>query len=372
MFGWNSGFGMRSEYPIYKYALSVNPAQLWQEITKQNLPEAKAKLFNYAEQRARYDSDAMYYLGACYHYGYGVEINHIKAIGLYTALASKGRIDAMQQLGYLYETSPDFRDLKAAIEWYTEASTRLFSSTEHEFSTKRLLALEKEGELKQMPAALLAVANAYCFGCATDINKEKAFDVYMQAAGELRDPQAMLALGNFYYHDAPNSPPEAARWYLRAVLASNKDNDEDCAAAFASAKSNLRQCIFLLPPKQRYVITNVLINELLNNPAKDHEALIDELMNNVFDKKLIVKWVKQYAHSLTNDDEKKLWDGLRTNTREDLDQSILHYILWKQRGKKPCDLERGQLKILNTFFSRPVKNTMRADLAAIDISNSML
>ena len=78
--------------------------------------------FNYAEEIG--SNKAIYYLGLCYHYGYGVDKSLLVAFESWIFAADLGVSEAMYNIGLYYNDGNELieKDTKKAFEWFQKAA----------------------------------------------------------------------------------------------------------------------------------------------------------------------------------------------------------------------------------------------------------
>ena len=157
------------------------------------------------------DLDCIYYLGMCYEYGFGCDVNLKKAAETYRIAASQGYADAINNLGgcYLYGHGVE-KDPYEAFECFMRAY-----ELGHVKACCRIgicyyygLGVEKNGSLAveyyEKAAALdsdiacILLADCYEKGNFVDKNYNNAFKYYKMAA-ELGNNSAMLTVGDMLF-----------------------------------------------------------------------------------------------------------------------------------------------------------------------------
>ncbi|KAI8881712.1 HCP-like protein, partial [Backusella circina FSU 941] len=77
------------------------------------------------QKAAKFENlDAMNYIAYLYRYGLGVAANLHTSIEWYTKAAIHGYTLAHYNLGYIYETKNEVKDLQKAIHWYKKAADK--------------------------------------------------------------------------------------------------------------------------------------------------------------------------------------------------------------------------------------------------------
>lgn len=85
-----------------------------------------------------------------------------------------GQLDALNELGYLYETVEEFRDYEQSFHWYGKSAG------------------------KDQPYGMYNLALAYLYGHGTDVNTAKALEWFEKSA-EKQHASAFRQLGEYYY-----------------------------------------------------------------------------------------------------------------------------------------------------------------------------
>jgi TPR repeat protein len=101
--------------------------------------DAARKIFD--RQASRGDVDAMYSLGWMYHHGKGVAVDYAKARALYFQAASGGQNVAMNQMGVFYQNGLGVpKNLVTAYCWYAFALSNAYAP-----SGRHIVELEAQG-----------------------------------------------------------------------------------------------------------------------------------------------------------------------------------------------------------------------------------
>lgn len=153
--------------------------------------------------------DAMFYLGKCYMYGYGVKKNEEKAVEYYTLAAEKGNAEAQRNLGICYISGDGVeKDKKEALKWLIEAANQDDSF------------------------AQTVLGDCFSGGDGFDKDDEKAVFYYRKAA-EQGESTAYYSLGWHYAYGVgvDRNDDEAFYWLKKAGDDEDEKGDLICAVA---------------------------------------------------------------------------------------------------------------------------------------------
>jgi len=139
-----------------------------------------------------------YALADAYYYGYGTDVDKVKAFGWYMRAASQDHGGAMYKIGLMYNFGDGVdKNMEQAVYWYQKAAK------------------------KEVPAAICNLGLCYAFGDGIQKDRKKAFELYMKAA-ELGDCVAQYNV-SFYYNqgDVVEQNNEKATYWLMKSAAQN-------------------------------------------------------------------------------------------------------------------------------------------------------
>ena len=163
----------------------------------EDIPKDKPKAFELFQQAAaKYLTPALMSLAACYHNGWGTDVDEVEALKNYTLAAEGGDSDAMYIVGEYYAngTGTD-KDLKKAVDWYRKAA--------------------EQGEVD----AQMCLGECYMFGKGVKQDYAESFKWLMEAASR-GSVVAQSYVGDFYHQglgDIEQNDEEAVDWYRKAA-----------------------------------------------------------------------------------------------------------------------------------------------------------
>jgi TPR repeat protein len=185
---------------------------------------------NHASGRTKSYILAHYYVGICYHKGYGTAKNEKLAIGYFSEVANKDFAAGQLNMGYCYCTGIGIaKNLKLAAQWYQKAA-----DNENILATYNLGLLYLNGDgvsknkckafklfeksAKECIGGIVTLGSCYENGIGTKANKRKAFELYQEAA-ELGDSQAQYNLAFMYKNGYGTTKDynKAAYWYKKSA-----------------------------------------------------------------------------------------------------------------------------------------------------------
>ena len=156
------------------------------------------------------DADAQFYLGRCYHNGFGVQQNYLQAVKWYTKSASQGNGKAQHNLGVCYyEGIGVTQDYKEAIDWLTKAAEQnvalsqsflgvCYASGEGvEQNSNTAFSWFTKAAEQNLAIAQYYLGVCYASGEGVEQNLNTAFSWFTKAA-EQNDVEAQFALGICY------------------------------------------------------------------------------------------------------------------------------------------------------------------------------
>jgi TPR repeat protein len=153
---------------------------------------------------------ALYYIGACYLYGFGILKNEKMAFKCYQMISDENHAIGQTIIGYFYEKGIGVdKDEKMAVDWYTK------------------------GDNNGNYLATFDLAQCFRYGIGVNINNEKAFDLYQKAAKFI--PMAQYGLGEMY----ENGDGTVAN-IDQAINCYTKSFDQGCQKAQVRLKVLLR------------------------------------------------------------------------------------------------------------------------------------
>ncbi|EXX77607.1 Kic1p [Rhizophagus irregularis DAOM 197198w] len=179
---------------------------------------------------------ANYYVGICYHKGYGTAKNEKLAIGYFNEVANKDFAAGQLNIGYCYCMGIGVdKDLKLAARWYQKAADKenllatynlgllyLNGDGVDKNHSKAFKLFEKSAE--ECLDGIVMLGRCYESGIGTKINKRKAFGLYQKTA-ELGDSQAQYNLAFMYKngYGTAKDYDKAAYWYKKSADQGHKE-----------------------------------------------------------------------------------------------------------------------------------------------------
>lgn len=173
---------------------------------------------------------ANYYVGICYHKGYGIAKNERLAIEYFNEVANKDFAAGQSNVGYCYCTGIGIdKDLKLAAQWYQKAADKenllaiynlglLYLNGDGVNKNHREAFRLFEKSAEECVGGIVTLGRCYESGIGTKINKRKAFELYQRAA-ELGDSQAQFHLAFMYKNGFGTTKDydKAAYWYKKSA-----------------------------------------------------------------------------------------------------------------------------------------------------------
>ncbi len=172
------------------------------------------------------DSLSFNNLGFMYFNGYYIPKNEKKGLSLYKISAEMYNVYAMDNLGDIYDSHDDYKDIDEAIIWYTKASDL--------------------GHLSSIISLAYIYDNMF-----TSTNESRFFNKTVECytfASELGSSKCMNFLGVFYFFNKVYE--EAEKWYIKAITEKNN----------LTSKYNLG---YLYYKMEKYEAAIVIFKELL-------------------------------------------------------------------------------------------------------------
>ncbi|PKC09004.1 HCP-like protein [Rhizophagus irregularis] len=228
------------------------------------IEKSNVKAFKYFEQLFKEAEEnyvnGMVMLGYCYINGIGTEINKKKVLEFYEKAANKGNIYAQNQLGLLYKSGIGIeKDLNKAIFWIKRSAKEsidgkdilntlyTYSRNVEKDDKNSFLHVKKEVE-KGDKEAIYNLGKYYEYGVGGKVNKDKAFELYKQAADN-EFLEAIFKVGNCYYNGIGIvfNKNEAFKYYERAANKEHKIAQNNLGILYENGdgtEKNLKQAIY--------------------------------------------------------------------------------------------------------------------------------
>ncbi len=157
--------------------------------------------------------DAMFYIGLCYHYGYGVTSDHAKAMEWYQKASDQNYAESQNNIGLLYKHGLGVeKNEEIALEWFRKARDN--GSQEGEYNIAKCyyygrgIALDLEKAAKGFEKLALQghvksqAFIAYCYfrGEGVPQDYKKTVEWLSKAPDNEKTPVAKYYLGYCYYY----------------------------------------------------------------------------------------------------------------------------------------------------------------------------
>lgn len=192
--------------------------------------EGFIKMFSVVENDGK-NYMANYYLGNCYFYGYGTEINYDKAFKNYFIAASNKIVSAIYMVGYCYEFGHGVEKAETqAISWYMEAAKQDNTSSQYRLGLffKNGIGIEKNLNFAAtwfLKAAQKGLVEAQKEAgiCYERLNQPLASATMYLAAAEQNDSFSCAKIAKFYAegYGCPKSEDLAIYFYTQAAKGKN-------------------------------------------------------------------------------------------------------------------------------------------------------
>ncbi|PKK73448.1 kinase-like protein [Rhizophagus irregularis] len=179
---------------------------------------------------------ANYYVGICYHKGYGITKNEKLAIEYFNEVANKDFAAGQLNVGYCYCTGIGIvKDLKWAAYWYQKAADSgnilatynlgllyLNGDGVNEDHGKAFELFKRSAE--EYLGGIVMLGRCYECGIGTKIDKCRAFELYHKAA-KLGDSQAQYNLAFMYKNGYGTTKDfdKATYWYKKSADQGHED-----------------------------------------------------------------------------------------------------------------------------------------------------
>ncbi|UZO03689.1 uncharacterized protein OCT59_024092 [Rhizophagus irregularis] len=206
--------------------------------------EKAFKLFKYASNKSNNSESgqsksyvlANYYVGICYHNGYGITKNEKLAFGYFDEVANKDYAAGQSNVGYCYCMGVGIiKDLKLAAHWYQKAADNgnilaiynlgllyLNGDGVNKDHVKAFKLFKRSSE--EYLGGIVILGRCYECGIGTKIDKCRAFELYHKAA-ELGDSQAQYNLAFMYKNGYGTTKDfdKATYWYRKSADQGHED-----------------------------------------------------------------------------------------------------------------------------------------------------
>ncbi|GES92221.1 Sel1-like repeat protein [Rhizophagus clarus] len=238
----------RNDYKAYEcYLRAVNrgnsdAANNLGDLYKSGFGRSLNEAFNWYQKAAKNGNRiAQYNLGNCYRFGNGVYMDLSKAFEFYKISANNGYVNAQFALGYCYSNGiGTVPNTERAYELYKMAAEKGHNDAQYNLllyplrkgddkAEKKLFETVKTAAEKECLESQYLLGYYYSHGIGTEINKEKALELYKMAA-KRNHSMAQNNLGDLYKND--KFFKKAFYWYDKAA----EDNDN------MIAQYNIGQC----------------------------------------------------------------------------------------------------------------------------------
>lgn len=193
--------------------------------------DKESAFLNFFEGAKQNDSDCIYYLGMCFEYGFGCEVNLKSAFESYKKAAEMNNVEAINNLGgcYFYghgtkkNLNQAFLCFKKSAELGSiKAICRVGISYQYGYGTEKdsnkAVEYFKKAALLDSDIACMILADLYDRGDMVDSNIHESFNYYEKAAN-LGNISAMIELGDRLMSNkvTAKNTKDALYWYTLAA-----------------------------------------------------------------------------------------------------------------------------------------------------------
>ncbi|GBC10037.1 hypothetical protein RclHR1_00930015 [Rhizophagus clarus] len=230
-----------------------------------------------------------YYVGECYQYGYGIEINETLAFKCYHELSSKSFAPGQAALGYFYQNGIGVEeDIKAAICWYKRAVINGNLIATYNLG---ICYIYGKGVIKDDKIAFDHIKRtsdkdyiygismlAYCYnrGIGTNIDKQESLKLFKRAA-DLGNSLAQYSLAEMYKlgDGISINKEQAIYWYNKAA----KNGYEKAKEALNEVQLNFNSKISIMVEDIIEIINKVA--DVENETEENKQEIINYINYNM-------------------------------------------------------------------------------------------